>query len=180
MTTRIFDQAFREVIGVEGGFGDDPRDIGNWTGGEINKGLCNGTKYGISARSYPKLDIKNLTLDQAKGIYYIDFWRPLRLDDIPNPDIAIEMFDSAVNCGKGNAVKFAQKALKFLGVKLEVDCVLGPQTLSHIQQWCAKDSESLHKAMNGFQFIHYNALVEAGAPYGRGWLRRIQSYRGLK
>lgn len=33
----------------------DANDPGNWTGGEIGKGECKGTNYGISAASYPDL-----------------------------------------------------------------------------------------------------------------------------
>jgi len=48
-----FDRAFEIVIGAEGGYSNDPKD----RGGE--------TKYGISKRAYPYLDIPSLTLDNA-------------------------------------------------------------------------------------------------------------------
>src|SRR5688572_24264776 len=50
----------------EGGYVSPERakEIGD-TGGE--------TKYGISKKSYPSVDIKNLTLDQAIAIYKRDF-----------------------------------------------------------------------------------------------------------
>ena len=57
-----FDRAFRFLIGEEGGYVNDPAD----PGGE--------TKFGISKRAYPQLDIKSLTLDQAKAIYRRDYW----------------------------------------------------------------------------------------------------------
>ena len=49
-----FETAFRFTLGHEGGYVDDPRDPGLET------------KYGISKRSYPAVDIKALTLEQAK------------------------------------------------------------------------------------------------------------------
>ena len=55
-----FKIAFKEIIGVEGGYVNNPND----KGGE--------TKYGISKRAYPNLDIKNLTLKKAEEIYYND------------------------------------------------------------------------------------------------------------
>ena len=67
-----FDNAFDRVIGHEGGFTDDPLYRGNWTSGTCNVGKCNGTKYGLSAMTYPILDIRNLTLNQAKDIYKRD------------------------------------------------------------------------------------------------------------
>ncbi len=177
MSLKAFEYAFHEVLGVEGGYSTDPKDPGNWTGGSPGRGELKGTKCGISAKAYPHLDIKNLTPENIKGIYYVDYWKALSLDEVPDQEVAKEIFDSAVNCGNGNAVKFVQRSCNFLGDKIKVDCTMGPLTLSHIKKWCDKDPRAFHKALNGFQFIHYNALVEAGAPYGYGWLKRIQSYR---
>ena len=50
------------VLCEEGGLSNHPKDPG---------GL---TQFGISQRSYPKLDIRRLTVDAAKAIYQRDFW----------------------------------------------------------------------------------------------------------
>ena len=55
-----FCAAVQVIIMHEGGWQHDPRDRGNWTGGEVGRGECKGTKYGISAASYPALDIEIL------------------------------------------------------------------------------------------------------------------------
>ncbi len=52
-----FEGALKFTLSWKGGLVNDPND----PGGE--------TKYGISKRAYPELDIANLTLEQAKGIY---------------------------------------------------------------------------------------------------------------
>lgn len=85
-----FDKAFEIVIGHEGGYVDNPRDPGGRT------------KYGISQRSYPKLDIKNLTLDQAKQIYFDNYWKASGADKYPWP-MSYFIFDVAVNSGVGRA-----------------------------------------------------------------------------
>lgn len=85
-----FDDAFLIVIGEEGGYSNDPTD----PGGE--------TKYGISHRAYPSIDIKNLTLDQAKAIYHSDYWSPLGLDAKPWA-VALLLFDTSVNQGRSFA-----------------------------------------------------------------------------
>jgi len=58
-------ETFNEIIEVilehEGGYVDDPHD----RGGE--------TKYGITKRFYPNVDIKNLRNEQAKIIYHQDY-----------------------------------------------------------------------------------------------------------
>ncbi len=50
--------------------------IFKWEGGYVNDGNDPGgeTNFGISKRAYPNLDIKNLTKDEAKQIYYRDYW----------------------------------------------------------------------------------------------------------
>ena len=62
----MFDTVFDRTIGSEGGFQADRRDRGNWTSGEVGKGELKGTKYGLSAMTYPDLDIKAITLQQAR------------------------------------------------------------------------------------------------------------------
>ena len=61
-----FDKAFDRLIGHEGGFTNDSRDAGNWTGGKVGVGKLVGTKFGLSAATYPTLDIKNITIVEAK------------------------------------------------------------------------------------------------------------------
>ena len=92
-----FDIAFEELILVEGGYNDDPLDRGGKT------------KYGVSQRAYPDLDIPNLTLADAKAIYKRDYWDALELDQVRTGFIAHEMFDTAVNMGVSVAAECAQK-----------------------------------------------------------------------
>ena len=85
-----FKQAIDFTLKWEGGYvhhKDDP-------GGE--------TKYGISKRSYPRLDIKKLTKDTAREIYYRDYWLPAKCDKKPYPVNCIH-FDAAVNVGVSRA-----------------------------------------------------------------------------
>jgi Glycosyl hydrolase 108 len=105
-TRRDFDQAFELVIGSEGGYSDDRNDPGNWTGGEVGVGELKGTKYGVSAASYPDLNIKGLTVDDAKTIYERDYWNKAGCPDMP-PRLAYTCFDAAVNNGVGRAVRWA-------------------------------------------------------------------------
>jgi lysozyme family protein len=85
------------VLRWEGGYVDDPRD----PGGE--------TKYGISKRSYPHLNIKSLTKEQAAEIYKTDYWNKVGGDTLPFP-FDIIVFDTAVNCGVGRATKWLGQA----------------------------------------------------------------------
>ena len=89
-----FDTAYRLTVAAEGGYSNDPDD----KGGE--------TKYGISKRAYPYLNIKSLTEAQAKAIYKRDYWDACSCDEIKSQDLANSIFDMAVNMGVG-AVKKA-------------------------------------------------------------------------
>ena len=106
-----FDQAFSHIIGNEGGFTNNPDDPGNWTSGKPGRGECRGTKYGISAHAYPSLDIANLTLEDAHGIFRRDYWDALSIDDLA-PPLALLVFDAAVNNGIGRARQWLALAQK--------------------------------------------------------------------
>lgn len=81
-----FEECVNHVLRWEGGYSNDPND----PGGETN--------FGISKRSYPKLDIKHLTRDQAKQIYFVDYWQAVGADKMPD-GLNLLTFDTAVNCG---------------------------------------------------------------------------------
>ncbi len=104
----VFDRAFDILIGHEGGMTTDPHDRGNWTTGVIGKGTLKGTKYGISAMSFPDLDIKNLSLDTAKKIYKEKYWDKVGGDKL-DPPLALVAFDTSVNSGPGKAHEFLER-----------------------------------------------------------------------
>jgi hypothetical protein len=81
-----FEKALAFVLRWEGGYSNDPHD----PGGE--------TKFGISKRSYPDVNIKDLTRESAAQLYRRDYWSVMGCDQ-RLPDIGLVVFDSAVNCG---------------------------------------------------------------------------------
>lgn len=89
----------------EGGYQNNPADVGNWTGCAVGQGENKGTKFGISACSYPHLDIVNLTEAEADAIYFRDYWQASGADKLPWP-YALLAFDTAVLHGVGTARKW--------------------------------------------------------------------------
>jgi len=152
-----FDDAFTLLIGNEGKLSIDPKDPGNWTGGKVGKGVMKGSKYGVSAASYPDLDIKNLTLQDAKDIYYRDYW----IDGVPD-EIAFDLFDTSVNSGKLKAIKLLQQT-----VGTEIDGKLGPLTLSRCKT--INNIKAKYNA-NRLLFMTDCTIWES---QGKGWARRI-------
>lgn len=158
-----FNQAFELIIGHEGGFTDDRRDPGNWTGGKVGVGTLKGTKYGIASNSYPNLDIKNITADQAKVIYKRDYWDKVKADLLPD-DLRLHVFDMAVNGGISRAVKLLQKS-----VGTAEDGSLGPLTLSAVSK---ANPFKLVLAYNANRFLFYTSLSNFSI-YGRSWVNRV-------
>jgi lysozyme family protein len=159
--------AFRVVVGEEGGYGADPSDPGNWTGGAVGAGLCRGTKYGISAAAYPNLDIEHLTLADAQEIYRRDYWDRIAGDSLP-PPLALLVFDAAVNNGVTRAAEWLQAAV---GVTEDGD--IGPETLGAIAQR-AGDGAALCAEVLRRRWLFMVALP-TWAAFGGGWSARLSA-----
>lgn len=86
----------------EGGYQNVANDAGNWTGGAVGVGENKGTNFGISAASYPHLDIRNLTIQQADEIYYRDYWAASGAAALRWP-LCLLVLDTAVLHGVGTA-----------------------------------------------------------------------------
>ena len=158
-----FSEAFDRLIAHEGCYSDNPADSGNWTGGEVGLGMLKGTKYGISAAAFPTVDIRMLTLDEAKEVYAEHYWNKLGLNRLP-PAICFDMFDTAVNSGISTAAKLLQKA-----VGVEVDGDIGPNT---IKAAGLMEGNLLDKRFNGYRLQHLCAC-KSWPTYGKGWVARV-------
>jgi lysozyme family protein len=146
-----FDLAFAVVVGEEGGYVNNPAD----PGGE--------TKYGISRRAHPEVNIAALTLDQAKSIYRANYWLHIRGDDLP-PPLGLLVFDSAVNNGPSAAAKWLQQA-----VGVSCDGIIGPATLAAVAKHKLADvMAEFHARRMLFQMT----LPTVGT-FGLGWARRL-------
>lgn len=146
-----FETAFRLTLGHEGGYVNDPRDPGLET------------KYGISKRSYPAVDIKALTLDQAQAIYRRDYWQAASCERMP-PKIAIAVFDAAVHHGPKTAVKLLQRALRVAD-----DGEYGRITHGTLQSRDTNETLDLLLAQRAI----YMTTCPAWPTYKLGWLKRL-------
>ena len=144
-----FEKAFQRVIVAEGGITNDPHDSG---------GL---TKFGISQKSFPTLDIANLTLQGAKDIYYLDYWLAAKCDLLPYP-LSAFVFDAAVNQGTSMAKKMLQEA-----ARVKADGVIGPVTLDAVKN----DPDIAHKFMTERALRYFG--TSGFYRFGHGWLNRI-------
>lgn len=145
-----YDVAFDRIMGHEGGYVNNPAD----PGGE--------TKWGISKRSYPHLEIASLTREDAKAIYYRDFWG--KVGGMLTPGVMYQVFDAAINHGAGNATRMLQRA-----VGVADDGHWGP--LSNAAYHAMENNDRL------FRFLaergEFMAKLSTFPTFGRGWVRRI-------
>lgn len=162
MTT--FDRALKHTLGIEGGFSNDPRDSGG------------ATRYGVTERTARAFGytgpMSELPIELAKRIYRVQYWDLLKLDDVAerSPGVALEMFDTAVNCGQVVAAKLLQRLLNVFNrgegdyADITVDGLVGHNTLHALGGFLAKrgdaGSQVLVEALNSLQGAYYVELAE--------------------
>jgi lysozyme family protein len=149
----MFEEAVNSILEYEGGYINDPND----PGGE--------TKYGISKRAYPSLNIAALKVEEAKGIYKRDYWDKCRCDELPD-GVNFAVFDCAVNQGVKTAILLLQEALK-----VTADGIIGPATLNAV-----KKSEPIQLLIDfiALRGIRYTQSSRFNV-YALGWFRRLIS-----
>jgi lysozyme family protein len=155
--TAIFNKAMDFVFRWEGGYVNDPAD----PGGE--------TKFGISKRQYPNLDIRNLTHEKAASIYHADYWMKIRGDEL-HPRVAVALMDYAVNSGVNRAVKTLQKL-----VRAKQDGVIGPVTIGKANSTDGADLSAELVSSRADFLVTLALRRETLGKFLKGWMRRTHS-----
>ena len=145
-----FDTAIEILLEEEGGWIDDPAD----KGGETN--------FGLSARQYPELDLKNITRVEAVRIYLKDYWDGL-YDLMPLP-VAVRVFILRVHTDRRGphrvrqTHRLLQRACNRIGAspKLVIDGILGRKSMSAI---VGLDPERLVRAFRWVTVLYYIGLI---------------------
>ena len=165
--------AYNKTLGYEGLVSYDER------GGQTYKGIArkmhpNWEGWAIVDKVK---DCSTLLSAPTAAFYRKEFWCKCEDVDRLSEKIAEELFDSCVNCGISNGVKFLQRALNRLNVDgkfykdLVVDGEMGPATLKAVEKCILSGGEELlFKCQNGEQYMYYTSLSEH-EKY-RGWFKR--------
>ena len=153
---KSFESIISAVLEHEGGYVNDPDD----PGGE--------TKYGISKKAFPDVDIKCLTVERAMEIYKKEYWNPSKVEMLPER-LWSTYFDMAVNMGRKRACEILQKACNHKNkVGIKVDGRIGRNTAG-----AAKRLEI--KRLQSFRVKYYADLVNRKPKlekYWYGWYKR--------
>lgn len=183
--------AYDITLGHEGGYGNDPDDVG----GETYKGISRAynpswsgwilidnlkTKPGFPQTAY---DSSELDLS-VKRFYKSNYWDANLLDRVTDQDIANEMFDTGVNMGVARAGRFLQEALNLLNKNGSIygdiveDGKVGPNTLRALDACLTyRGNTYLYKIMNilqGEHYINYMSQSPTQEKYAYGWLKRVE------
>lgn len=173
----LFERAFARTVGLEGDFSNNKNDAGG------------ATRYGITeavARAHGYLgDMRELPFSLAQQIAKLQYWDPLRLDDVGAlyESIASELFDTSYNCGTGTAAQFLQRSLNAFNHRAQdypdvaVDGAIGPATIAALNAYAAKRGAEgelvLHRAIESLKGARYITITE-GRPaledFCYGWI----------
>jgi len=147
----------RKILVLEGGskITNDPSDSGGQT------------KYGISKKAFPNVNVINLTEQQAIDIYKNNFYNVCMIDSINDELLALHVFDFAVNAGIGRSVKTLQKI-----VGSAQDGVIGAKTLSMVNSGNFS-TEFIQARINFYKSIG----VGKNAKFLKGWLNRVNNLK---
>ncbi len=150
------------------------KTINEFEGGSLLHTVANDaggtTRYGISQRAYPKIDLTKITQDEAIEIYKQDYYDKLKLEQVLNDSLRWKIFDIAVNMGVSRACKIVQEA-----IGVPVDGLIGSVTLTAINY---SDAELLLKKIEKLQVYHYATICRANEvqyKFLKGWNRRAFS-----
>ena len=170
----LFSKVIPDLLEIEGvKYTNNPQD----RGGE--------TKFGISKKQYPHLDIRNLTEALAVAIYEKDYWLRYRLNEIKDQKLANQIFFLIINMDPLNAIEIVQKAVNasmdYYAVerpKLKVDGVLGSITIKAINVVYDHMLFLLTNAIRLEAIRYYLAVTDhdnSQIVNFRGWVRRALS-----
>lgn len=151
--SRTFDQSLAFVKRWEGIDSDHESDRGGRT------------RYGISARAHPDVDIPNLTWEQAVDIYRVRYWGESGANQAP-PKLAFCLFDAAVQHGPRRAIKLLQQA-----VNVRADGIYGPVT-----ERAVRETESPHLELLSERGAFYARILSndpSQQVFAGGWYRRL-------
>jgi hypothetical protein len=161
--TPKFDYAIQKTLEHEGGYVNNKND----SGGETN--------FGITKRSYPRLDIRSLTKNDATAIYYRDFWAKLPYLEQFELSIAAKTFDAGVNMGPSQARKLLKRAANKIGATLNENTSIDSADINAIN---SLDQSLLLTTFRETIADFYKDLVRRkpkNATFLKGWLRRAYS-----
>ena len=122
-----FEKVMDYVFNSEGGYVNHKHDRGGPTNFGVTQKTYNAWR---KQKGLPAKDVKNITKDEAKKLYYEEFWKGTGASDVEDLREAYLLFDTSIICGPYNAkvmykksdgdiYKFLKERAKFHNVDIE-------------------------------------------------------------
>lgn len=158
-----FDRALAFVLVAEGGFSDDPRDPGGPTGHGITQGTFDSylAHQGQGARS-----VASITEEETRAIY-TDYWTRAHCSDLPD-QLAMCVFDCAVNMGPAQAVRLLQRA-----IWVDDDGKVGPATIARAA--ACDELTACYAYLTLRRGVYADLARRTQSPFLRGWMNRCSA-----
>jgi lysozyme family protein len=169
-----FDNALRHILQHEGGYVSDPAD----PGGETYKGVAR--KMNSAWKGWVEIDMAkgkpgfpanletNTKLQEMiRDFYKVNYWDKICGTDIENENVALSIFDFAVNAGVSTSASLAQKA-----VDVKPDGVIGPVSVKAIN---LSDADHFIASFTVLKIARYVTIVKnrpESKKYFYGWVCR--------
>lgn len=175
----------KEIVAREGGFVSDPDDPGG------------ATKHGVTIHTMRRLgldltgdgdvdvtDVKRLSQAQAVEIFITQYYDRPGIGQLPEA-LRASVFDMYVNAGV-NAVRILQRLLVEMGFPIQVDGLIGPQTVNAARAAADPDPLILRDAYGIARRNYYFRVADrrpASRKYARtraggkgGWIKRAEEF----
>ena len=175
-----FDKIIPTILKHEGGLTNDKYDRGGITNYGISLTFAKDTndKALLDVDHDGDIDandIRKLTKEQAIKVYRKHFWDKAKLDEINSDKIALAIMDTGVNHGIYKGISMAQETLNKLGKKVDVDKIMGPQTINALN---SVDPDTFVETYLKSRKNYYRRIVETRPTqnmFFRGWMNRLDS-----
>ena len=171
-----FERALPFILRMEGGYVDDPDDLG----GATNQGITQKT-YNRWRKDKPRKHVKDITDGEVAAIYEADYWKAGRSDALQWP-VSLAHMDGMVQHRPKDAVRMLQSAVNIFGRELVVDGLIGAKTLA-AANLCEPDR--LVEELLWQRIAYYRGLANHRDPTRRKanrkflpiWIRRLEHVR---
>jgi lysozyme family protein len=136
------------------------------------------TKYGISQREYPKIDLDSLTLQKACEILERDYWKRYRIGEFREQTIANQLFLLIINMHPLYTGQILQRAVnncKIIRPELKEDGVIGSQTITTVNSFSSYETLFLSANIRNEACRYYLKRVDDDTTQLvnlRSWIRR--------
>ncbi|MFT5742473.1 MAG: lysozyme family protein [Paracoccaceae bacterium] len=169
-------QIARQIVAREGGYVDDPDDPGGATNFGVTIGTLRRLGHDLTGDGrVDRDDVRALTQAQAVAIFVQHYFERPQIGALPQV-LQPSVFDMYVNAG-ANAVKVLQRLLNDMRIEVDVDGVIGPQTIAAAQQAFEAAPDHLANAYGIARRNYYYALADA-RPASRKYARRLDGGKG--